>query len=546
MLKCETSFEIPEQTKLVAEASFPKGNLYMKMRDALGLIYEDQQFASLFSHTGQPAFAPWRLALITIMQFAEKLSDRQAADSVRARIDWKYALSLELTDNGFSHTVLFKFRKRLIEHQENELLFSLMLQKLEEVGLLDKKDKQRTDSTHIIACVRNLNRVELAGETLRSALNALASVEPEWVQSKVPDDWFVRYGQPVDSYRLPRKEKKLHDLACQFGRDGHELMSWIFDQPDNKWMGKISAVETLRLIWIQQFYIEKEKVYWRESKHLPPSASQLVSPYEKDARKGKKRKTFWRGYKVHITELCEENAPKLITNVETTLATQQDVNCVEKIHEKLESKDLLPRHHYVDQGYTSAKNLVESENEYGVDLMGPVPVNQSKQANEKEGFVLQDFRIDFVTETVVCPEGQENSTWREQLDRRKHPVIRATFQKSVCKACKSRPKCTTNRNGRTLTFRRQEEFKMMEKARLRQKTDEFQKGYKKRSGVEGALSQAINTMGMRRCRYRGLNKTNFQHLMIATAMNLRRALSWLTGIPCATTKTSSFAELAYV
>ena len=162
---------VPEETARIAHAAYPKGNVYMHMRDVLGTIYEDTSFAHLFPHNGQPAEAPWRLALITVMQFTEGLSDRQAADAVRGRIDWKYALNLEITDSGFDHTVLSEFRTRLVEGQAEHLLLETMLTLFKERGWLKARGKQRTDSTHVLAKIRALNRVLCVGETLRHALS---------------------------------------------------------------------------------------------------------------------------------------------------------------------------------------------------------------------------------------------------------------------------------------------------------------------------------------------------------------------------------------
>jgi transposase len=127
---------IPEETLRVAHAAFPKGNVFMRMRDGLGPIYSNPQFASLLSHTGQPAEAPARLALVLVLQFVEGLADRQAADAVRSRIDWKYALGLELTDPGFDYSVLSEFRTRLIAGGVEHLLLETMLTYLQERGLL--------------------------------------------------------------------------------------------------------------------------------------------------------------------------------------------------------------------------------------------------------------------------------------------------------------------------------------------------------------------------------------------------------------------------
>ncbi len=183
---------VPEDTARVARAAFPKGNLYMKMRDELGTIYQDQQFAPLFPTRGQPAEAPWRLALVGVFQFIEGLSDRQAADAVRSRIDWKYALGLELTDPGFDFSVLSEFRARLISGGLEESLLDTMLVQFRQRGWLKERGSQRTDSTHVLAAVRVLNRLETVGETLRAALNALAAAAPDWLREQVEPEWLER------------------------------------------------------------------------------------------------------------------------------------------------------------------------------------------------------------------------------------------------------------------------------------------------------------------------------------------------------------------
>jgi transposase len=174
----EPIFEVPELTATVAKAAFPKGNRYMKMRDELGTLYSDEQFADLYPRVGQPASTPWRLALVTLVQFAEDLTDRQAADAIRSRIDLKYLLGLELDDAGFDFSVLSEFRKRLLDGGAEGRLLNVMLAVFVERKWLKAKGKQRTDSTHILAAVRHLNRLEIVGETLHHALNILAQVDP--------------------------------------------------------------------------------------------------------------------------------------------------------------------------------------------------------------------------------------------------------------------------------------------------------------------------------------------------------------------------------
>ncbi len=154
---------VPEDTARVAKAAFPKGNVYIQMRNVLGSIYEDEDFAELFEMRGRPAIAPWRLALVTVMQFSEGLSDRQAAEAVRARIDWKYALGLELTDPGFDFSVLSEFRSRLVEGGKERLLLERLLEGCKERGYLKVRGRARTDSTHVLGALRLLSEQMGAG-----------------------------------------------------------------------------------------------------------------------------------------------------------------------------------------------------------------------------------------------------------------------------------------------------------------------------------------------------------------------------------------------
>ena len=197
---------VPEETARVARAAFPQGNPYLTLRDELGSIYRDEDFAHLFPDCGQPALSPWRLALVTVMQFRENLSDRGAADAVRARIDWKYALGLELTDPGFDFSVLSEFRTRLIAGGAEELLLNKLLERSRALGLVKARGKQRTDSTHVLASIRVMNRLELVAETFRAALNELATVAPDWLRGVAPPAWYERYSRRIEDSRLPKSK----------------------------------------------------------------------------------------------------------------------------------------------------------------------------------------------------------------------------------------------------------------------------------------------------------------------------------------------------
>jgi transposase len=219
-LRAPIVYCIPSETARVAHAAFPNGNPYLRMRDALGPIYLNPEFAALFPKAGQPAEAPAQLALVLIMQFAEGLSDRQAADAVRSRLDWKYALALDLTDSGFDASVLSEFRSRLLAGKAEAQLFDTMVALLRDQGLLKAGGRQRTDATHVLAAIQVLNRLECIGETLRHALNILAVVAPAWLRSWVPGSWFDRYGRRFEEYRLPPGKPQRYALAEEIGADG--------------------------------------------------------------------------------------------------------------------------------------------------------------------------------------------------------------------------------------------------------------------------------------------------------------------------------------
>src|SRR5256884_5391042 len=228
ILHPQNEFAIPEETARVARAAYPKGNIYMKMRDALGTIYQDESFAHLFPANGRPVEAPWRLAFITVVQFMEGLPDRQAADAVRGRIDLKYALGLELTDPGFDFTILSDFRKRLLEGGSEQLLLDAMLALFKEQGWLKERQRQRTDSTHVLAKVRAINRLMCVGEAMRFALNSLAIVDGDWLLEHSDPEWLDWYGHRIEEAHLPKHQTERQALAEAIGQDGSTLLADIF------------------------------------------------------------------------------------------------------------------------------------------------------------------------------------------------------------------------------------------------------------------------------------------------------------------------------
>ena len=529
---------VPEEMAHVVHIVFPRGNVFMQVRDALGTIYTDEAFADLFPTHGQPALAPWRLALVTVFQFMEGLTDRQAADAVRDRLAWKYALSLELTDTGFDHTVLSEFRSRLVEGNAEQRLLDLLLERCREGGWLKARGKQRTDSTHVLAKVRALNRTLCVAQTMVYVLNVLSEVAPDWVRTHVPAEWVERYGERLEHERLPKEEQERIAYANQVGADGWMLLAALeaSDTPD--WMKTLPAISTLRTMWEQQFEPREQGGQWRAEPAFP--AAQLISsPYDLEARNGKKRATVWLGYKVHFTQTCDEEAPQLITHVETTPAPLSDEGALPAIHTGLAGKKLLPGQHLTDAGYVTSANLVQSQSSYGVDLIGPTLKTHWYQA--ETGYDLTHFSIDWDAETVTCPQGRVSSSWTPVQDAGKS-LIKVKFSQSDCKVCPARASCTGTTR-RSMTLHPKERMQALFAARKREETDEFKDTYRHRAGIEGTHSQGVRTMGLRRSRYIGLRKTHLGHVAIAAAVNVIQLMSWLRGEAPEQTRTSPFKRV---
>jgi transposase len=356
-----------------------------------------------------------------------------------------------------------------------------------------------------------------------------------------------RYDRRLDDARLPKGREKRQELAEAIGRDGHKLLAAISDSTAPPWLWEIPATQILRLIWIQQYYVEEETVRWRaEQDGLPPSSRFISSPYDLEAHLAKKGTTAWIGYKVHLTESCDEDAPHLITNVETSAAPTADGAMTPEIHEALQNKDLLPEQHIVDTGYLDAHLLVDSREDFGVDLLGPTRPDYKWQAREETGFAAEHFVIDWDHEVATCPEGKTSISWSPAVDKRTNQVIKIKFSGRDCRVCPSREHCirsTKRYPRRTVTVRPKEQYLALKAAREREGTLEFKKDYAKRAGIEGTISQGVRAFGLRHSRYLGHAKTSLQHILTAAAINFVRVDRWLSEVPRAQTRRSPFITL---
>ncbi len=369
---------------------------------------------------------------------------------------------------------------------------------------------------------------------------------PDWLKTIVPDEeWYSRYGQRFQENRLTTSKKERSQIAIIMGNDGNYLLDIIWSNSELEWLRHLEAVEILRLVWIQQFYVDNGQLKLREGELCPPSNILINSPYDLDVRMGNKGTRKWIGYKVHLSETCDENSPHLITYVETTPSSQKDHEIVENLHEFLNEKNLSPSQHFADSAYIDTDLLISSQKNYKIDLIGPIQKEPQWQALDGKGFSLADFTINWQYKTACCPNGKLSRTWNPRINRYQQRVIQIAFKKSDCQSCPNLSSCTKAKSGyRTLTIRSEECHKTLLEARVRQTTKQFKKQYASRAGIEGTISQGTRAFGLRFCRYRGFQKTRLQHILTACAMNLVRVWEWWTDAYTFGTSPSRFAALA--
>ncbi len=538
----------------------------MRIRDELGEVWADDRFTDVFGVRGKPGISPAQLMMVSVLQYTENLTDRQAAEAVRDRMTWKYALGLELEDPGFDDSVLSEFRSRLVEGDLISLALEALLERLRTAGLLKGGGRARTDSTHVLGAIRDLNRLELAGESLRAVLEVLAVAVPHWLATVIDASWQDVYGARIDDIRLPESRAKRDELLLQYARDGYHLLDEIYTPTAPGWLKDLPAVESLRRIWVQQFsrqidslHGDRQEVRRRrpapEGDGMPPARELLISPYDLDARRGHKRETAWGGYKVHFTETCDPpqdqpgpgsehgDRPNLIMNVLTTSAAATDAEMTTPIHQQLADKDLVPAEHLVDAGYPSIDILLQAQRTWGMTLTGPLQLDRSAQARAGNGYDSTAFSIDFDAQHATCPQNVRSRGWRPARDRTRDLIV-VSWSKTDCKACPAKDLCTRSAQ-RNLTIRPREQHTALAAIRAEQATPEWKKRYATRAGIEGTMRQSTHVTGIRRARYHGLPKTQLEHTLAATAINLIRLDAYWSGHPLDRTRTTHLARLDF-
>jgi len=508
--------EISADTAALGEVLLEPDDPYRLVGQEASHFFRFEDFVSLYDSIGRGAICPIVLSLVTVFQYLENLPDREAAKQARLRIDWKYALHQPLIWLGFHYSDLCNFRQRLLEHAKERLVFDKVCQWVKSHGLARKYGKQRTDSSHVLGAVERMSRLEVVWETLRVTLRELRRAAPTWYDETIPSAFHEAYHERQSDWKLT--EDEVRQALQRAGQDGYWLLDRIDTTAPEVAQG-LAEVETLRTVLDQQFERTEAGV---QAKKVPIKGKDIiVSPHDTDARWAEKRGHNWIGYKIQVTETADEGqAVQFLTDVDTVAANDGDSEQVDPIQSRLAERDLLPREHHVDQGYTSGPNLAKSA-ERGIELVGPVADDQS---NKPQGYRQADFDLDFEAHQATCPEGQESTSWREyQAPEAPDDPLRREIKiqfGDACDDCPARSLCAPGKAGRTLTV--SAFHAELSARRVEQQTDEFKERLKERSAVEGTISELTRCHGARRARYRGKSKVRLQHLFTGAAVNIKR------------------------
>lgn len=505
--------EIPEETRRLVEPLLPADSVYRLVGNEIEQIISDEDLVDMYANEGRPAVNPVVLALVSVFQYLEKLPDRAAAEAVVMRLDWKYALRQELTWTGFHYSDLCNFRKRLLKHGREWVVFEGVVNYLRERGYIKKRGKQRTDSTKIIGLVARLSRLELVWETIRVALRTVGETNGPWVKKHLPVSFVDTHGQRRWDYRLSKA--KIQRRMGEAGQEGY----WFLEQVEAHGTDELKAlpeVKQLRRVLEEQYSRGEDG----ETKPRPPGQAKgdvITTPHDPEARYGNKGGQGWVGYKLQVTETANDEF-RFITDVEIVEAMRQDNQCLTAIQKRLVQRGVPPGKQYVDRAYMSGRHIAESQDK-GIDLRGYV---REGNKSKPEGFRLRDFQIDIEQRQAICPAGKKQSKWAKAKPGVKNLIAHHVRFGTQCQLCPyfGPDLCTDKPQGRCLGINAYHD--RIQARRQEAGTDRFKEEMKIRAGVEGTVSELVRGHGARRSRFRGRKKNQLQALFAATAANLKR------------------------
>jgi transposase len=502
---------IPEEIGTWGESYLEPDNLYRVVGNQLYSSMSWDELKSMYSNMGRPPINPIILSLVTIFQYLEDIPDRVAASFVKTRLDWKYALHLPLDDSGFHYSDLCNFRKRLLSHGKESLIFDELLESIRTLGFLKKRKYQRSDSTHVLAKVCHLSRLENLSEGLRLALRAIEKADAVFYQVKLPAPYREQWDTRLNDYRMTDEERK--QALERAGQDIRWLLEFL--KTNRASFLSLPELEVLQTLFQQNFTIHAQAVQQLLlRKQCANGKEKIQTPHDPEAHYSTKRGKSWTGYKMHVTETANDKGEvNFITDVVTTNACDRDNETLPQIQENIEKRNLNPDQQFTDKAYITGNNLANSQ-DHGIKLMG-----EASQLANNGLFTADDFIIDHETKTATCPAGCTSCSWRKFETGKHKGDIQISFGQQ-CQHCSQKERCTKNKRGRLL--RLHSHYQLLKERREEGKTDSFKEAMKRRPPVEGTISEMVRAHGLRRSRYRGILKTHLQNLVTGAALNLKR------------------------
>jgi transposase len=474
---------------------------------------------------GRPSIEPVVMAGATLLQFMEKSPDRQAVRQLRMNLGWKYALGLDVRYAGFDPSSLVNFRQRLVEAGKVKLLFDQVLQTLQEAGLVKTRGKQRLDSTHIVANVATMSRLEVVRETLRLVLEELARASrgealPGWTQLQ------ARYCDSEVAWHRQSKEQ-LAAAFRQAGADALAVLEAVRQQPD-----RFAATDKTRLlerVFAEQFEVAAGKLQVRPREE----SATVKNPHDPDAQWAAKdlaRRKHWTGYKAQVMETVPqteeprdkgEPTEQFLTDVVTTEATASELEGLKQVERSQQaSGQPMPTELYVDAAYVTGDTLFEAQQQER-ELIGP-----PRPSPDRKGILkAEDFQVDLANRRATCPAGRVSTQCSRKADRYHGREVYEFEWGAQCDNCAMQRRCTRSHTGRRELCVGEHHDLLQERRHLAQ-TEAFKLRMRSRNAIEGTISE-LARLGMRRTRYRGLLKTRLANYLYGAAVNIRRWLRLL-------------------
>jgi transposase len=470
---------------------------------------------------GRAAKEPVVLLGVSILQFMERVSDSQAAELVKYHLGWKLALQLDPEPQAFHPTTLVYFRQRLLAHQKAKLAFDRVLQGLIEAGLVPRRGKQRLDSTHVLGLVAQLSALDCVRETMRLALQQLARQEG----LTRPGFWarlWERYVESKLDYRA--EEPVLQAKFIETGQDMTLLAAWV-QESGGQWQS-LQQVQLLMRV-LEENYQAVEGAAGTLQRRKPRPGGAVQNPHDAEATwssKGKgESKKSWVGYKAQVAETVEEQTRQpgeptatFLTAIVTQGASESEGAGMAQVLQEQKASGLEPPPELlVDSGYVSAGAMQEAA-EQGRELVGP-----ALSAPGRAGFTAESFKVDVENRVAVCPQGIESSHC-SRLEVKETGEVNFRFEWSgQCRDCPLREQCVgKGQSHRTLLVG--QHHAILQQRREEMKTPRFGERMRQRNAIEGTHSELVRGHGLRRARYRGLEKVRLQNYLIGAACNVKR------------------------